>query len=241
MGSSITPLPFSSPNPRSLPTFVNQPQEVVMASWQAQLTPLVSNVAPQATPLNFTVKNAPGGNSLSWSPVHTGDGYEILASVNGSFTDDLQVIPIKDPSQNTFFHSTNGTAQTVSYRVRTTSGTTTNPQSQRGPETGPIRSTSINPSDTSAVPFVRFDVSTTDSTRARARFGNYGALKSVGSGQTGGANVGTGGSTGSGGGTGGPAMVRKTSWRSPDAWPGTRACNTRCWTSATPSWTCCRR
>src|SRR5271166_7009306 len=144
-------LPFSSPNPRSLPTSVNQPLETVLANWQTQLANLISTTPPKATPSNFTVSNQRGGMSLAWSPMAEGDGYEILKSADGSFTNDLQIIPIKDPSQCSYFDGTGGTASSVSYRIRTTSGTAANPQSQRGPESGPIRHTSIAVTDTTSI------------------------------------------------------------------------------------------
>ena len=196
-------LPFSAPNPRSLPTSVNQPIETILANWQAQLANLISTTPPKVTPSNFAVSNQRGGMALSWSPVPDGDGYEILKSANGSFTDDLQVLPIKDPSQCSFFDGTGGSATSVSYRIRTTSGTAANPQSQRGPESGPIRHTSIDSTDTVAQPSVRYDVSTTDATRSLARKGNYGSFRLTGLGKSGGIRAGTGGATTAGGGTSG--------------------------------------
>lgn len=189
----MSSLPFSAPRPRSLPTVSpNQPLEQTLANWRTQLNPLVENATPQATPLNFGVTSARGGLNLTWSPVTGGDGYEILKSANGSFTDDLQIIPIKDINQTKFFDPLGGNAQSASYRIRTTSGTRANPQSQRGPESGPVVHTSIDASDTKSVPTTILDSFTTDKTRSMARKGNYGAIKQNSLGRSGGATVASG-------------------------------------------------
>jgi hypothetical protein len=198
--------PFSAPKSRSLPTStpttdINQ----TLANWQTQLQPLVQNVAPQATPQNFGVTNSRGGLTLNWSPVAGADGYEILRSLNGSFTDDLQIIPVKNANQSSFFDSLGGNAQTAHYRIRTTSGTASNPQSQRGPESGPVRHTSIDASDTTSVPVSVFDTVTTDITRSAARIGNYGAIKVSPLGQAGGSLAGSGTKGGAGNSAGTPA------------------------------------
>lgn len=198
--------PFSAPKPRSLPT-VTPTQDInqVLANWQTQLAPLIQSALPQPTPLNFSATNSRGGMTLSWSPVSGSDGYEILKSANGSFSDDLQIIPIKDANQSSYFDSTGGNSQTAHYRIRTTSGTTANPQSQRGPESGVVKQTSIDASDTKSVPVTVRDTFTTDKTRANARFGNYGAIKPSTLGKVGGALAGSGASGGAGTSTGIPA------------------------------------
>jgi hypothetical protein len=170
--------------------------------WQNQLAPGVQNSAPQVTPSNFSITNSRGGLSLSWSPVQTeqgADGYEILKSSNGSFTDDLQVIPVPNVKQSGFFDSTGGNATAASYRIRTTSGTPQNPQSQRGPESGPIRHISIDATDTLSIPVTKFDIATTDKTRSLARIGNYGAFRQSGLGLSGGKGAGTGSGASTGG------------------------------------------
>ncbi|HEY6766648.1 MAG TPA: hypothetical protein VI386_17955 [Candidatus Sulfotelmatobacter sp.] len=168
-----------------------------LASWQTQLNQGIKNAAPQATPLNFKATNSRGGITLNWSPVAGSDGYEILKSLNGSFTDDLQIIPVKNSNLSAFFDSTGGTAVKASYRIRTTSGTQQNPQSQRGPESGVVSHTSIDASDTVTVPTTQLDKFTTDKTRAGAAIGNYGAIRQSNIGQTGAAssNTPTGGGT----------------------------------------------
>lgn len=202
--------PFSAPKPRSLPTSTpTQDINQTLANWQTQLAPLIQNVAPQATPQNFGITNSRGGLTLNWSPVAGADGYEILRSLNGSFTDDLQVIPVKNANQSSYFDSLGGNSITAHYRIRTTSGTAANPQAARGPESGPVKHTSIDASDTKSVPVTVFDTNTTDITRSGARRGNYGAIKVSPLGQSGGSFAGSGAKgpgapgSGSGGGTGG--------------------------------------
>jgi hypothetical protein len=183
--------PFSAKRPRSLPTAApNQDVNQTLANWQAQLNPSVRGAAPQPTPHNFQVTSGRGGLTLQWGPVDSSsgaDGYEILKSANGSFTDDLQIISVKNVNQSSFFDSLGGKATKASYRIRTTSGTPQNPQSQRGPESGVIHHTSIDAADTRSVPSTVLDNYTTDATRAGARNGNYGAINISNVGKTGGA------------------------------------------------------
>ena len=172
--------PFSSPRPRSTPTIgPNQDPTVAFAKWQSQISANVRNVAPQATPQNFQVKNGQGNLTLSWSQVLNGsgaDGYEILKSQDGSFTKDLQIIPVSHVQQTTYVDNF-PTATKCHYRIRTTSGTPQTPQSARGPESGVVSHTSIATTDTTTVPTTVRDQATTDKSRALARLGNYGAFK----------------------------------------------------------------
>lgn len=197
--------PFSAPKPRSLPTSTGTVDvSQTLASWQSQLNPGVKNTAPQATPVNFKVTNSRGGLTLAWSPVSGADGYEILKSQNGSFTDDLQVLAVPGANASSYFDGTGGNALTAHYRIRTTSGTARNPQSQRGPESGTIGHTSIDSLDTATVPVTKFDNYTSDATRSKARFGNYGgASRTSPLGKTGGSFSGSGvaGGSGTSGGT----------------------------------------
>jgi hypothetical protein len=199
--------PFSAPKPRSLPTPTGtQDLASTLASWQSQLNPTLKNAAPQPTPVNFKVTSSRGGLTLAWSPVSGADGYEILKSQNGSFTDDLQVIPVVGGKFSSYFDSTGGNALTAHYRIRTTSGTAQNPQSQRGPESGVVSHTSIDSSDTVTQPTTRLDQYTSDKTRSNARFGNYGTASATSNlGKTGGTFSGAGVAGGSGTSGGTPA------------------------------------
>ncbi len=176
IGSSVQP--YSAPRARSLPTLTNQDPATVFANWNAQLADNVRNVAPQATPQNFTVTNAGGALTLNWGTVPNAsgaDGYEILKSQSGTFTTDLQVIPVKNVNQTSYVDNLGGNIK-CSYRIRTTSGTIQNPQSQRGPESGVVTHTSLAVGSTAAST-TRLDTFTTDKSRALARNGNYGAFK----------------------------------------------------------------
>lgn len=200
--------PYSAPKPRSLPT-VTSTQDLAnnLANWQAQLDPGLQNSAPRATPVNFKVTSGRGGLTLAWSPVAGSDGYEILKSQNGSFKDDLQVIPVSGANVSSFFDGTGGNAITAHYRIRTTSGTPQKPQSQRGPESGVVSHTSIDASDTVTQPTTRLDQYTTDKTRSNARFGNYGTTSVPSTlGKTGGPLSGSGAAGGSGTSTGTPSV-----------------------------------
>jgi hypothetical protein len=173
--------PFSAPQRRSLPT-INNDTAATLQNWKAKLNKTIKNSLPAPTPYNFAVTSARGGLKITWSPVQTPadtslgspDGYELLRSVNGTFTDDLQVIPIKNVGQSNYFDSTNGNSQTVSYRIRTTAGTSSNPQAMRGPESGVVAHTSIDANDTKSTPTTVLDNYTTSKIRSLARKGNYG-------------------------------------------------------------------
>ena len=188
---------FSAPKRASLPTISGTQNPInSLINWQQQLAPAVTNALPAPTPQNFGVTNSRGGLQLTWSPIPNNDsvdGFEILKSQNGSFTDDLQVIPVSGGQQSSFFDSMGGGAQTAHYRIRATSGTASNPQSVRGPDSGVVSHTSIDSGDTTTKPSTRFDQFTTDATRSQARKGNYGITSYTSSlGQTGGAGSGSG-------------------------------------------------
>jgi hypothetical protein len=156
----------------------SQDPSVVFAKWQSQIAANVRNVAPQATPQNFSVTNSPGTLTLKWGQVLNSsgaDGYEILKSVSGNFKTDLQVIPIGHVNQTSYTDAVGGSTK-CSYRIRTTSGTPQTPQSARGPESGVVAHTSLATTSTATGVTVRDQV-TTDKSRSLARLGNYGIFK----------------------------------------------------------------
>jgi hypothetical protein len=175
-------LPFSAPRRRSLPTVNAHDIEASLQGWKNKLQRAVKNSLPAPPPYNFAVTSVRGGLKLTWSPVQTPadtslgspDGYEILKSPSGTFTDDIQVIPIKAAGVFSYLDSIDGSAKRVSYRIRTTAGTPSRPQSVRGPESGVVAHRSIDASDTKSTPTTVVDNFTTSKTRAAARFGNYG-------------------------------------------------------------------
>lgn len=189
---------FSAPKRNSLLTISGTQDPVSsLVNWQNQLTPVVSTALPAPTPQNFSVTSARSGLQLSWSPIPNNtsvDGFEIVRSQDGSFTDDLKVIPISGAQQSSYFDSLGGSAATAHYRIRATSGTAANPQSVRGPDSGVVSHTSIDSGDTTTKPSTKFDQFTTDATRSQARKGNYGAFSALTSslGQTGGSGSGSG-------------------------------------------------
>ena len=177
IGSPTTP--YSAPRPRSLPTLTDQDPATMFANWQTQLANNVRNATPQATPQNFTVTNSIGAITLNWGIVPNStnaDGYEILKSPSGSFTTDLQIIPVKNVNQTSYVDTSVAGGTKCFYRIRTTSGTIQNPQSQRGPESGVLWHTSLISNSTSPVT-TKQDSYTSDATRSLARNGNYGAFK----------------------------------------------------------------
>lgn len=191
--------PFSSRRQTNLPV-ANDP---TMATWRNTLAPFIKRPLPPAVPQNFQVTNAKGGLSLSWAPVqrtspsHGPDGFELLRSVDGSFTGDIQIIPIKDPQQTSYFDAF-GSPTSASYRIRATAGSQTSPQSVYGPHSGVLRHTSLDPTDAASNPSTVNDNFTNDRVRATARFGNYGLAQYQGS-----PTIQSGASSGAGSGGGG--------------------------------------
>lgn len=167
---------FSARSPKVLP-IIRDPN---LAVWQNALTPILKKALPPATPTNFQATNVRGGIQISWSPLQRNDigkpgpdGYEILRSVDGSFTGDVQIIPVKNAQQTNYFDPF-GSATTAHYRIRATAGSASSPQAQRGPESGTVRHTSLDPSDSKSFSTTVRDNFTTDKTASNARFGNYG-------------------------------------------------------------------
>ena len=180
-----------------------------MANWQNQIGQSVLNAAPQATPLNFAVTNGTNQLTLNWGAVSGSDGYEILKSPSGSFSTDLQIIPVKNANQTSYVDSTVTGGAKCFYRIRTTSGTKQNPQSQRGPESGVVSHTAMS-STSSQTATTKLDQFTTDSSRAGARKGNYGAFKQANTGTL--TRVtGAGQKSGAASGASGPAAGTKSS------------------------------
>ena len=176
---------------RQLPIVRPQNLNQVLANWQNTLRQNVRRPPPPPTPFNFSVTDAQGGLQLSWAPVvnpvikgqlsqqSSGpDGYEILRSPSGTFTTDLTIIKITDPSQSSYFDYIGGTATKVSYRIYATGGTPSNPQSVKGAISGVVAHTSLIPTDTVTTPTTVTDQYTSDTTRVSARNGQYNNLKS---------------------------------------------------------------
>lgn len=167
--------PFSSRVAKALPT-VSDP---VLTIFRNVLAPIVKRALPPSVPQNFQVTNTKGGLKLSWAPLqrtspsHGPDGFELLRSVDGSFTGDIQVIPIRDPQQTSYFDSF-GSPTSASYRIRATAGSSSSPQSVRGPHSGVIRHTSLDPTDATSNSTTVNDNYTNDHVRSQSRFGNYG-------------------------------------------------------------------
>jgi len=211
---------YSARVPTSLPSLTDvKSMPDAIQTWKPKLNQAIKSALPPPTPYNFKATSMRGGIMLSWSPIPavtnpklTGpDGYELLRSPSGTFTDDIQIIPIPGVHQTSYLDNIGGSATTVSYRIRTTGGSAAAPQSQRGPESGTVRHRSIDASDTKTAQTTIFDNFTTDKTRSNARFGNYGSEKyKTGLGKVGGGAAGSGagyaGGTG-GGGSGVPPVI----------------------------------
>lgn len=170
---------------RALP-LITDPAQLgdLLATWKSTLRQAVRSAVPPPPPFNFAAVSARGGNQLSWAPVDgtvkgvlgkSGgpDGYEILRSPSGDFVSDLTIISVPNTAQTTYFDSVGGPSKSISYRIRTTSGTANRTHAVKGPSSGTIQATSIDSNDTITVPVTTRDSYTTDLVRATARTGNY--------------------------------------------------------------------
>lgn len=184
----------------TIPTMSNPAQLMQFATnWRSALRRTLRVAATPPPPLNFSATQARGGIVLTWSPVATltqptpnpltgqtaklvlgqgtnsvgVDGYQILVSQSGDFVSDIQVIPITNVNQTSYTYPVPGGPTQFSFRIRTTSGTTSSPHTVVGPESGTVVATSLDPTDGSSTPSTQSDNYTTDSVRAIARRGKY--------------------------------------------------------------------
>lgn len=173
---------------RAIPTITNEREmKSFLKNYQQALKSTVRGAITPIAPYNFTAKNQRGGILLSWSAltpltgsptnidsqknkISGADGYEIQRSATGDFSPGKYIsIPLRDPSQNSYFDAVGGATQTYSYRIRATNGTSRTPYSAHGLFTGVVKHTSIDSSDNATVPTTVRDNFTNSSTQARAR------------------------------------------------------------------------
>lgn len=173
--------------PRTIPVVADERNlTTFLANWQNTIKQVIRTVTPPPCPQNFRALGVRGAIRLTWSPVNPGitrgqlgqggigaDGYEILRSLSGDFTSDLVVIPLRDVNQTQYDDPVGGAATTASYRIHATAGTPRQSHAVAGPDSGTVRTTSIDATDTTTVGTMVHDKFTTDTTRATARIGRY--------------------------------------------------------------------
>src|SRR5690348_12797569 len=146
---------------KALPAITNyQTLMQTLQSWRKTINNSINRPSAPSVPRNFQGTQARGGVSLTWAGVQTpgADGFEILKSLTGDFTvGAYTIIPLHDPNATSYFDSTGGAPMTVSYRIRATAGTQSNPQSVKGVESGTVKVTSLDATNTGATPTTSFD------------------------------------------------------------------------------------
>lgn len=163
---------ISATRPRSLPT-ISKPEDLVsfFAKWKSALTKNVRVARPAPPPFNFKVTPGASSHVLTWAKVQPdsspqrADGYEILKSLSGDFSSDLQVIPVRDINQTSYTDPVGASVQ-AHYRIHTTSGTDSQPHSVKGTSSGVVKATT-------GAGTVGEDQITSSQTRALTRFGRY--------------------------------------------------------------------
>lgn len=113
--------------------------------WQQQLNPVVNQPKAPRTPFNFQASGGAAGvlgNQLSWDRVQGADGYQIQMSSTGDFSSAQVIATLTSPVATSYFDNTVQSAVKRYYRIRSTSGTTNQPQSVQGIWSAPISQTS---------------------------------------------------------------------------------------------------
>lgn len=152
----------------SLPTImrgVDIPR--LLKTWQTKLAQAVQQQinSPRA-PWNFKATSARGGIQLAWSPVDGADGYQIIRSSSGDLSNPDATYNLPGQQQNSYFDAL-PTSQSVPtlkkyYKIRATSGTSSNPQTVFGVFSGIVSQTSIATNDTTTAPVSTPDTTLTD-------------------------------------------------------------------------------
>lgn len=170
-----------NPTATALPTIL-RPVDLprLLKTWQQQLKSAIPPGFPiPAAPLNFSAASAQGGIQLQWSKVNSlgVDGYQILRSANGDFSQVEFSITLNGDGALSYFDAlpTTGTGvATKYYKVRALSGNAGSPHCVQGLLTGIVSNTSINTADTTTTSTTNHDTTTTDGTNtAGGRTKNY--------------------------------------------------------------------
>jgi hypothetical protein len=126
---------------------INSLEELLPALkiWQQTLNPVISTPPIPRSPFNFHATGGAAGAigiTLNWEQVSGADGYQIQSSTTGDFSTAPIVATLSSISATSFFDNTVVTGVKKYYRIRSTSGTLSNPQSVQGVWTSPISASS---------------------------------------------------------------------------------------------------
>jgi hypothetical protein len=135
----------------SLPTITNQAQMLqYLQIWRQQLNPVVSSPPKLRSPFNFRASSPVGtvGIQLQWEPVPGADGYIIEFSSTGDFSGANTLVAIHSGTQTSYFDNIGTASVKRWYRIQTTSGTASQPQSVEGNTSAPINATTGSGSTT---------------------------------------------------------------------------------------------
>lgn len=116
----------------------------VLQSWRTTLTPVVNQPQQVRPPFNLNAHAASGtfGIVLNWEQVRGADGYVIYYSDNGNFAGDSTLVTLKSAVCTSYFDNLNATGVNRWYRIASTSGTPSQPQSVIGQMSAAIQATS---------------------------------------------------------------------------------------------------
>lgn len=130
----------------SLPTINTLDRAVSQLKvWQQSLNPVLATPKAARTPFNFQAAGgATGvlGITLSWEAVPGADGYEVQMSPTGDFSTAVTIVNLTSAAATSFYDNTATSAVKRYYRIRSTSGTTSQPHSVPGIWSAPISQTS---------------------------------------------------------------------------------------------------
>lgn len=141
---------------RNIPS-LNRPEDAVntLKFWQRNLHRTISRPPILRAPFNFAVTSQRGGILLSWRPNAEANGYEILRSTNGDFSNEqnnLVTLSVDGSQFASFFDGVSGSGGSVTqkryYRIRAVSAAGDASDPIKGELSGVLSATSIDPSDT---------------------------------------------------------------------------------------------
>lgn len=129
----------------SLPAITSMEQLLpALQIWRQTIQPAISTPSPPRSPFNFRATSGSGsvGIVLNWDLVSGADGYIIQTSPNGDFSNATTLAQISNGAQTSFFDNTPATGTKKYYKIASTAGTISQPQSVTGIYSAPISITS---------------------------------------------------------------------------------------------------
>lgn len=113
----------------------------MLKAWQQALNPVVNRPQPPRCPFNVRLSSPTGstGVLIQWEQVPQADGYRVYYSDSGDFSGDSVLATLPSPLSTAYFDSVGVTGKNRFYRVASTAGTPSQPQSVEGVKSAPLQ------------------------------------------------------------------------------------------------------